>query len=237
MSNTFFKFKKFTIYQDQCAMKVGTDGVLLGAWTKVDGCVDILDIGTGTGLIALMVAQRNQKAAIDAIDIDEQCVVQAQQNIAKSVFANRVYVQNSSFQEFLKNKIKKYDLIVSNPPFFHNSLKSPNQSRNHARHTDSLSFFDVISLGVKLLGEGGRIALILPHELKQTVIEHAGTVNLFANRITNVFPLPHKPAKRLLIEFGKTQIERIENNLIIEQNRHQYTDEFNALTNEFYLDR
>lgn len=218
-------------------MKVGTDGVLLGAWTKVDGCVDILDIGTGTGLIALMVAQRNQKAAIDAIDIDEQCVVQAQQNIAKSVFANRVYVQNSSFQEFLKNKIKKYDLIVSNPPFFHNSLKSPSQSRNHARHTDSLSFFDVISLGVKLLGEGGRIALILPHELKQTVIEHAGTVNLFANRITNVFPLPHKPAKRLLIEFGKTQIERIENNLIIEQNRHQYTDEFNALTNEFYLDR
>lgn len=237
MSNTFFKFKNFTIYQDQCAMKVGTDGVLLGAWTKVDGCVDILDIGTGTGLIALMVAQRNQKAKIDAIDIDEQCVVQAQQNIAKSAFANRVYVQNSSFQEFWKNKNKKYDLIVSNPPFFHNSLKSPSQSRNHARHTDSLSFFDVISLGVKLLGEGGRIALILPHELKQTVIEHAGTVNLFANRITNVFPLPHKPAKRLLIEFGKTQIERIENNLIIEQNRHQYTDEFNALTNEFYLDR
>lgn len=237
MSNNFFRFKQFTVFQDQCAMKVGTDGVLLGAWTNVADCNHVLDIGTGTGLIALMLTQRNLKTEIDALDIDEGCIVQAQQNISRSPFAERIDVQQISFQKFAQHTDNTYNLIVSNPPYFLNALKSPHLSRNQARHNDSLSFLDILSSGVPLLSEGGRIALILPHEFKQTVLDHAAKVQLFANRITNVFPLPHKPAKRLLIEFGATEKECVEDDLIIETSRHQYSDEFNALTRGFYLDR
>lgn len=237
MSNNFFKFKQFTVFQDQCAMKVGTDGVLLGAWAQVSSCNHILDIGTGTGLVALMLAQRSPKTLIDALDIDEGCVLQALQNVSQSPFAQHIDVYQISFQDFAQHTIKKYDLIVSNPPYFQNALKSPNRSRNHARHNDALSFFDILSEGVHLLSEVGRIALILPHEFKQTILDYAATVQLFANRITNVYPLPHKPVKRLLIEFGVKGKDCVEDDLTIELSRHQYSDEFNALTKEFYLDR
>ena len=235
MSNNFFRFKQFTVFQEHCAMKVGTDGVLLGAWANVTDCKHILDIGTGTGLIALMLAQRGGDALIDAIDIDEGCVMQAQQNVKGSPFAHKIEVKSKSFQEYAITINSRYDLIVSNPPYFHNALKSPCQSRTHARHTDSLSFFEIISQGSSLLSEKGRIALILPHEFKQQLLEHASTVNLFAARITNVCPLPHKPPKRLLIELGRNQTGCVEDSLTIELSRHQYTDEFIALTKEFYL--
>ena len=237
MSNNFFRFKQFTVFQDCCAMKVGTDGVLLGAWAEAYKRNNVLDVGTGTGLIALMIAQRNTNATIDAIDIDEGCVMQAKRNVFESPFSNRVDVQKSSFQDFAARNDNKYDLIVSNPPYFHNSLKSPNLHRNYARHTDSLSFYEIISDGVSLLTESGSISLILPYEFKTSVLMHAKTVGLFAKRITNVFPLPHKPAKRILIEFGMSDTECVENNLIVELSRHKYTDEYNALTNEFYLQK
>ena len=237
MSNNFFRFKQFTVYQDHCAMKVGTDGVLLGAWWELSVCSNVLDIGTGTGLIALMIAQRNAKASIDAIDIDEGCILQAKQNIIQSPFAHRVCVQQYSFRDFVQQIDKKYDLIISNPPYFQNALKPPSLSRSYARHTDTLSFYEIISERVSLLTENGRIALILPHEFKKSILAHAATVNLFAHRITNVFPLFHKPAKRLLIEFGRQEVACVEDNLIIERGRHQYTDEFKALTVDFYLDK
>lgn len=237
MSNNFFRFKQFAVYQDYCAMKVGTDGVLLGAWSGLSMCNNVLDIGTGTGLIALMIAQRNAKATIDAIDIDEGCIWQAKQNVIQSPFAHRVSVQQYSFQDFIQQVDKKYDLVISNPPFFQNALKPPSLSRSYARHTDTLSFYEIISEGVSLLKENGRIALILPHEFKQAILAHAATVNLFVHRITNVFPLSHKPAKRLLIEFGRREVVCFEDNLIIEHGRHQYTDEFKALTMDFYLDK
>ena len=237
MSNNFFRFKQFTVFQDCCAMKVGTDGVLLGAWAEAYKRNNVLDVGTGTGLIALMIAQRNTNATIDAIDIDEGCVMQAKRNVFESPFSNRVDVQKSSFQDFAARNDNKYDLIVSNPPYFHNSLKSPNLHRNYARHTDSLSFYEIISEGVSLLTESGHISLILPYEFKTSVLMHAKTVGLFAKRITNVFPLPHKPAKRFLIEFGMSDTECVEDNLIVELSRHKYTDEYNALTNEFYLQK
>ncbi len=237
MSNNFFRFKQFTVFQDHCAMKVGTDGVLLGAWVRVNKCGNVLDIGTGTGLIALMIAQRNSIADIDAIDIDEGSVMQTQQNVILSSFAKRINVQHVSFQDFTAKLNKKYDLIVSNPPYFQNALKSPSLSRTYARHNDSLSFFEIISKGAPLLAEGGRIDLILPYEFKQTVLTHAAAVNLFAHRITNVFPTPHKFPKRLLVEFGKDEVVCLEENLIIEHARHQYTDEFKLLTKDFYLDR
>ena len=188
MSNNFFRFKQFTVFQDCCAMKVGTDGVLLGAWAEAYKRNNVLDVGTGTGLIALMIAQRNTNATIDAIDIDEGCVMQAKRNVFESPFSNRVDVQKSSFQDFAARNDNKYDLIVSNPPYFHNSLKSPNLHRNYARHTDSLSFYEIISEGVSLLTESGCISLILPYEFKTSVLMHAKTVGLFAKRITNVFP-------------------------------------------------
>ena len=237
MSNNFFRFKQFTVFQDCCAMKVGTDGVLLGAWAEAYKRNNVLDVGTGTGLIALMIAQRNTNATIDAIDIDEGCVMQAKRNVFESPFSNRVDVQKSSFQDFAARNDNKYDLIVSNPPYFHNSLKSPNLHRNYARHTDSLSFYEIISDGVSLLTENGSVSLILPYEFKTSVLMHAKTVGLFAKRITNVFPLPHKPAKRILIEFGMSDTECVEDNLIVELSRHKYTDEYNALTNEFYLQK
>ena len=237
MSNNFFRFKQFTVFQDCCAMKVGTDGVLLGAWAEAYKRNNVLDVGTGTGLIALMIAQRNTSAIIDAIDIDEGCVMQAKNNVFESPFSNRIDVQKSSFQDFAARSYNKYDLIVSNPPYFHNSLKSPNLHRNYARHTDSLSFYEIISDGVSLLTESGSISLILPYEFKTSVLMHAKTVGLFAKRITNVFPLPHKPAKRFLIEFGMSDTECVEDNLIVELSRHKYTDEYNALTNEFYLQK
>lgn len=235
MSNNFFKFKLFTVFQDHCAMKVGTDGVLLGAWAQVARCNYVLDIGTGTGLVAMMLAQRNLLSMIDAIDIDEGCVKQAQQNVAHSPFAKHIDVLQSSFQDFAQQNNKKYDLIVSNPPYFQNALKSPNSLRNYARHNVTLSFFEIIIEGASLLTDGGHIALILPHEFMQAVLDCAAKVNLFANRITNVFPLPDKPAKRLLVEFGKSEVECIEDDLIIELSRHQYSNDFNALTKDFYL--
>ena len=237
MSNNFFRFKQFAVFQDLCAMKVGTDGVLLGAWSEVTGRNYILDIGTGTGLVALMLAQRNHNAIIHGLDIDEGCVIQAKQNIARSSFANRIDVRKISFQDFAQQSYKKYDLIVSNPPYFQNALKSPTLSRNHARHNDSLSFYDILSSGATLLSEVGSIALILPYEFKQKILDHAVTIQLFPNRITNVFPLPHKSAKRLLIEFGVIESECVEDDLIIEFSRHQYSDAFSALTKEFYLDK
>lgn len=218
-------------------MKVGTDGVLLGAWVETIKRNSVLDIGTGTGLIALMIAQRNTSATIDAIDIDEGCVMQAKRNVFESPFANRVHVQKNTFQDFVARSDNKYDLIVSNPPYFHNSLKSPNLHRNYARHTDSLSFYEIISDGVSLLAEDGCISLILPHEFKPSVLMHAESVGLFGKRITNVFPLPYKPAKRILVEFGMNDTKYVEDNLIVELSRHKYTDEFNALTNEFYLQK
>lgn len=239
MSNIFFKFKQFVIFQDQCSMKVGTDGVLLGAWVNIEGCSHVLDIGTGTGLISLMIAQRSQKAIIDAIDIDHDCLEQALQNVADSPFAQRISVQKSSFQEFVQCADLKYDLIVSNPPFFRNALKSPNQNRNFARHDNTLSFTHIIAQSSALLNDKGRLAIILPHDCKQQILEEAPKANLSASRITNVFPLPHKPAKRILIELIKDESTSvcIEDNLIIELTRHQYSEDFKKLTHDFYLDR
>ncbi len=237
MSNNFFKFKQFTVFQDHCAMKVGTDGVLLGAWSRIDGCANVLDVGTGTGLIALMIAQRNCNVCIDAIDIDKGCVLQAQHNVANSTFSHRIDVQQKPFQDFAQQVDKKYDLIISNPPYFQNSLKSPVLTRNYARHNDSLSFYEIISEGALLLNERGCVSLILPYEFKQTILEHAKSVNLHPHRIANVFPVAHKPAKRLLVEFAKYEEQCIEEDIIIERSRHQYTDEFKALTIDFYLDK
>lgn len=236
MANPYFQFKKFTIRHDKCAMKVGTDAVLLGAWADTAHCNNILGIGTGTGIIALMLAQRSN-AMIDAIDIDKEACIQAAENVAASPFAGKINVVYASCAEFVVSPERKtYDLIVSNPPYFINSLKCPDSKRSVARHTDSLSLPALISYSHTLLSATGRIALVLPYEQLGEIEEVAEKYALYIGRQTNVIPTPGAPPKRLLIELTATDTDiKKRDTLIIEEARHQYTPDYIALTKEFYL--
>lgn len=236
MTNPFFQFKKFTVYHDKCAMKVGTDAVLLGAWADTSFCRNILDIGTGTGIIALMLAQRSQ-ATVEAIDIDKEACVQATENVAASPYTERIKVVHASCADFAaSNQQKRYDLIVSNPPYFINSLKCPDNKRTVARHTDTLLLSDLIREAQTLLSPSGRIALVLPYERLEEVKALASANHLYICRQTDVIPTPGAAPKRLLVELSTTE-ENIKNRdtLTIEEARHQYTPEYIALTKEFYL--
>lgn len=236
MANPYFRFKKFTVYHDKCAMKVGTDAVLLGAWADTSFCRNILDIGTGTGIIALMLAQRSQ-ATVEAIDIDKEACVQATENVAASPYTERIKVVHASCADFAaSNQQKKYDLIVSNPPYFINSLKCPDNKRTVARHTDTLLLSDLIREAQTLLSPSGRIALVLPYERQEEVKALASANHLYICRQTDVIPTPGAAPKRLLVELSTTE-ENIKNRdtLTIEEARHQYTPEYIALTKEFYL--
>lgn len=236
MANPYFRFKKFTVYHDKCAMKVGTDAVLLGAWADTSFCRNILDIGTGTGIIALMLAQRSQ-ATVEAIDIDKEACVQATENAAASPYTERIKVIHASCADFAaSNQQKRYDLIVSNPPYFINSLKCPDNKRTVARHTDTLLLSDLIREAQTLLSLSGRIALVLPYERLEEVKALASANHLYICRQTDVIPTPGAAPKRLLVELSTTE-ENIKNRdtLTIEEARHQYTPEYIALTKEFYL--
>ena len=236
MANPYFRFKKFTVYHDKCAMKVGTDAVLLGAWADTSFCRNILDIGTGTGIIALMLAQRSQ-ATVEAIDIDKEACVQATENAAASPYTERIKVVHASCADFAaSNQQKRYDLIVSNPPYFINSLKCPDNKRTVARHTDTLLLSDLIREAQTLLSPSGRIALVLPYERLEEVKALASANHLYICRQTDVIPTPGAAPKRLLVELSTTE-ENIKNRdtLTIEEARHQYTPEYLALTKEFYL--
>lgn len=236
MANPYFRFKKFTVYHDKCAMKVGTDAVLLGAWADTSFCRNILDIGTGTGIIALMLAQRSQ-ATVEAIDIDKEACVQATENAAASPYTERIKVVHASCADFAaSNQQKRYDLIVSNPPYFINSLKCPDNKRTMARHTDTLLLSDLIREAQTLLSPSGRIALVLPYERLEEVKALASANHLYICRQTDVIPTPGAAPKRLLVELSTTE-ENIKNRdtLTIEEARHQYTPEYIALTKEFYL--
>ncbi|HBS88331.1 MAG: hypothetical protein A2W91_17560 [Bacteroidetes bacterium GWF2_38_335] len=236
MANDYFQFKQFRVNQSIAAMKVGTDGVLIGAWANCSGAKKILDIGTGTGLIALMMAQRS-KAMIDAIDIDLNAFFEAKKNIEKSPWPDRIYIYNESFQQFSDNPYHTgYDLIVSNPPYFSDSLKSEDISRTAARHNSLLPFEDLIN-GVKsALSKNGIFSIILPVNGAKEFIEMAEESQLFCFRKTFVKPTPDIEPHRLMMEFSKTKSDCIEDFLIIESgDRHQYSIEYTELTKDFYL--
>lgn len=235
MPNPYFKFKQFTVYHDRCAMKVGTDGVLLGAWTDASKAHFVLDAGTGTGLIALMIAQRYSNVNIDAIDIDTDAIAQASENIRKSPFASHIQCTNKRLQDIEANLSKKYDVIVSNPPFFIESMKSPHQKRTLARHTDSLPAEELISTSSKLLSDRGKISVIYPADYKSTLFDLAKQNGLSISRITNVFSTPTSASKRILMELSKEEHPLIETDLLIEKERHVYSNEFTALVKDFYL--
>lgn len=235
MANSYFKFKQFIVNQDECAMKVGTDGVLLGSWANVYGSKNALDIGTGTGLIALMLAQRNTNLIITAIDIDDTAIRQSKDNFLNSTFSKRIKCEHISAACFANKIQNKFDLIVSNPPYFNNSLKSPDSQRTLARHTDSLpiqNLFDVVS---KLLSQSGKFSIIYPYEAKEHLISLAEKFKLHPVRITNVYPTPTSNPKRVLMELSPQKTNRIESCLIIETERHMYSPEFIELVKDFYL--
>jgi tRNA1Val (adenine37-N6)-methyltransferase len=236
MANDYFRFKQFTIKQDRCAMKVGTDGMLLGAWAGVGGCQNILDVGTGTGLIALMLAQRNPDADIDAIDIDAGACSQAKENVEGSPFAGRIRVICASFSDYAPEAALMYDLIVSNPPYFARSLKNPDPQRRVARHTDTLPLEELIGKGRELLSPGGRIALILPVGREDELGALACRKGLNVIRQTAVVPVSGAAAKRVLTELSVLPVASCErDSLLIEKARGEYSRAYVALTQDFYL--
>lgn len=234
--NTYFQFKQFRIIQEHSAMKVGMDGVLLGAWATAKGADRILDIGTGTGLIALMMAQKNSRAQIDALEIDPDAFREACLNFQQSGWSDRIHPELCPFQEFAERSNLKYDLIVSNPPFFANGIQVPAPKRALARHAGSLPLDVLISGAAKLLREKGRIALVLPVESLKELEQTAGSGNLSVSRLCRIKPNPQKPDFRILVELTNTPVSAQEETLMIEfEKHHEYTPEYRALTKDFYL--
>ena len=216
-------------------MKVGIDGVLLGAWAAVENTSSILDIGCGSGLIALMLAQRSD-AEIVAIDIDADAILQTVDNVSKSPWSNQIRTKEISLQLFVNEPTERFDLIVSNPPYFVNSTQAPSLSRTTARHTGSLSHEELIENAKLLLKPTGRICLILPVNEGLQCVEFAESIGLFCTKLVTVFPKPEAAAKRVLLEFSLLSNPKIESELTIESNeRHQYSDEFSELAKDFYL--
>ncbi|WP_299670277.1 methyltransferase [uncultured Polaribacter sp.] len=220
-------------------MKVGTDGVLLGAWCNTANYPDaILDIGAGTGVISLMLAQRSDAMTIDAVEVDESAYEQTVENFEQSDWADRLYGYHSTFQEFadeMAEEEETYDLIISNPPFYSDNFETENTARNQARFTSSLSF-DELFIGVsKVLSENGVFSVIIPFKEKVDFIALAKNNKLYLNRFCKVQGNPTSEIKRILLEFSFHKTKILEEDLIIETTRHQYTKDYINLTKDFYL--
>jgi tRNA1Val (adenine37-N6)-methyltransferase len=234
MSNTWFRFKEFKINQENCAMKVGTDGVLLGTWADLSFADKILDIGTGTALIALILAQRNSKALIDAIEIDKQAFVQAKENIKQSPWKNRIDIYNVDLNFW--NPSYKYDCIISNPPFFEEQYLSKNKQRDIARHTETLQIDDLLHKTNLLLTKEGVAYFIFPYDKTEEFITIARKYNLHCRKKTYVYPkLQSLNPKRTLLAFSFEKTTTKETILTLEKERHCYTEEYKELVKDFYL--
>lgn len=236
MSNATFAFKQFEIKQDKCAMKVGTDAVLLGSWIIPNGSTKILDIGTGTGIIALMLAQKSN-AQIQAIDIDKGAYEQAGINVSESIFKDKISVFHTSFQDFANNTDTKFDLIVTNPPYFVGSLKNSDSNRSNARHADVLPSVELISGVKKILSEKGKLCLILPKKEAENFRELAEQKGLHLSKLLRVRTrLDKEEEKRHLMQFEIKPTEFSESTLVIEKDeRKSYTEEYKNLTKDYYI--
>ena len=232
-----FQFKQFTIHQDKTAMKVGTDGVLLGAWTPIDyDPYNILDIGGGTGLISLMLAQRCDAEQIDALEIDGDAYEQAVDNFENSPWNDRLFCFHAGLDEFMDEPEDEYDLIVSNPPFYAEDYKTNDEQRDLARFQDALPFEDLIEAADLLLSEFGIFSVIIPFKEEETFISLAAEYELFPFKITRVKGNSTSEIKRSLLAFSRIEKSTIEiDELVIEIARHEYTPEYITLTKDFYL--
>ncbi|MBR1503223.1 MAG: methyltransferase [Prevotella sp.] len=236
MPNEYFQFRQFTVWQDRCAMKVGTDGTLLGAWSQAPiGECRILDIGTGTGLVALMMAQRFPNAQITAIDIDGDAVMQAQDNVKKSPFSSQIKVVQGDIRNMVDDE--GFDAIVSNPPYFVDSLACPDLQRTTARHTISLSYKNLITAVDKLLKSHGLFSVILPEENLSNLEIEANVKGLFPRRIFHVHTTPRKNPKRCLIEFSRISDYKtiIINDVVLEDAPNVRSEWYHQLTQNFYI--
>ena len=242
MSQQPFQFKKFKVHQDRCAMKIGTDGVLLGAWSSIEHePKSILDIGAGTGVIALQLAQRSSASTIDAIEIDDQAHEQCTHNFEHSDWADRLFCYHASVQEFASEMEHKYDLIVSNPPFFKApksidpQTQNTSQERAVARFTDTLPFKHLVVCAAHLLSQNGVFCTILPHKEADSFIEIAAQNKLFISKICTIRGIKTSKIKRCMLAFSLHQSKPKTQELIIEVSRHNYTQEYKNLVRDFYV--
>jgi tRNA1Val (adenine37-N6)-methyltransferase len=235
MSN--FDFKRFSINQDRCAMKIGTDGVLLGAWSPIENNPSsILDIGAGTGIIALMLAQRTNAQQIDAIEIDEDTYEQTVDNFENSPWSDRLFCFHAGLDEFIEDPEDEYDLIISNPPFYSEDYKTLDNKRDLARFQDAMPFEDLIETAALLLSQNGFFSVIIPFKEEERFVELANQYELYPTKITHVKGTPTSDIKRSLIAFSRDNTINLHpEELIIETERHVYTPEYIALTKDFYI--
>lgn len=235
MANDFFQFKQFTIHQQHCAMKVGTDGTLLGSWASAPaGACRILDVGTGTGLIALMMAQRFPEARVTGIDIDTDAVGQASENALESPFKERIMIREGDVTSM--EDADGFDAIVCNPPFFDRSLTCPDQQRTEARHTVSLTYRQLMESAFRLLKDDGRLSAIIPSDCRSRLESEAHLVGFFISRICSIQTTPKKTPKRYMIEFRKQPVKEIDTECgIIELLPQERSPWYQQLINDFYI--
>ncbi len=234
--NQMFQFKQFSVNQDKCAMKIGTDGVLLGAWTPlINNPYNVLDIGAGTGILSLMLAQRSNAAQIDAIEIDEDAYEQCVENFEASPWGDTLFCFHAGLDEFVDEPEDEYDLFISNPPFYTDDYKSDNTSRDLARFEDALPFEELIEAAALLLSDNGIFSVIIPYKEEERFIAMCKELDLFPLKITRVKGTPTSEIKRSLLAFCRIEQTPLIDELVIEISRHNYTSEYIELTKDFYL--
>ncbi len=231
-----FTFKQFTVNQERCAMKIGTDGVLLGAWAPlINNPNAILDIGAGTGVLSLMLAQRSTAEQIDAIEIDEDAYEQCVENFETSPWGDRLFCFHAGLDEFVDDPEDKYDLIISNPPFYAEDFKTDDSQRDMARFQDAMPFEELIEAAALLLSDNGIFSVIIPFKEEAKFVSMCKELDLFPLQITRVKGTPTSDIKRSLLAFTRIEQTPLIDELTIEISRHQYTPEYIALTKDFYL--
>ena len=233
---SMFHFKKFSIDDTTAAMKIGTDAVLLGAWALCNAETRILDIGTGSGILALMMAQRNAKIAIDAVEIDHDASALAERNVQLCPWSDLIHIYNTTIQAFSLEKKHKYSLVICNPPFFTDSLKTPDKARNLARHNDTLSVRDLLECTSDLLTENGKAAFIIPADAYENWKQEAARLSIYPIRLTRVKSSPKHSPHRVMVIFTRIkQAEMIDNEICIYSSMNIHSHEYRELTSDFYL--
>ena len=232
-----FNFKQFSVQQDKCAMKIGTDAVLLGAWCPIDNNpFSVLDIGAGTGILSLMLAQRSHAEQIDALEIDEDAYEQCVENFESSPWSDRLFCFHAGLDEFIDEPEDEYDIIISNPPFYSEDYKTDNSQRDLARFQDAMPFEELIEATNLLLSENGIFAVIIPFKEEERFIDLCAEVELFPVKVTRVKGSHTTPIVRSLLAFKRYELSVLTaDELVIEINRHEYTDDYINLTKDFYL--